>query len=203
VRYMFRDAGAFDQDLCAWGTTFQKDTNVLGGMFSGTACDSTSNPVWIDNYPPGPFCHECTPPSPTPRPTEKPTPEPTLQPTNKPTPEPSHEPADTPTPVPTHGPTDKPTLQPTNKPTLQPTTTAPISTAPTTIAPTTSVPAVILKSPSKPGSKEKEENYICEPKELKDGEIQHNTHCKKSGKKADASLSGAKHKMRKSHFNSE
>jgi len=60
IRYMFEDAAAFNQNLCAWGSRLPSTADV-SEMFlkrQATSCPTQSNPNLSSN-PPGPFCHVC------------------------------------------------------------------------------------------------------------------------------------------------
>ena len=54
LKYAFKDAKDFNQNLCAWGALLPVDAEV-DQMFFGTSCPNTSDPV----IPGGPFCFNC------------------------------------------------------------------------------------------------------------------------------------------------
>ncbi|CAB9505216.1 (LipO)protein [Seminavis robusta] len=51
----FQGASSFQQDLCAWASLLPMDANTTG-MFEGTACPNTSDPILSQG---GPFCFNC------------------------------------------------------------------------------------------------------------------------------------------------
>lgn len=78
----------FNQNLCAWNTHVQSSA-LVGGMFVGSQCPVTTDPVLAD-LPAASFCEACAAtvpvtPSPTPFPTDTPTKKPTNPPTDTPT----------------------------------------------------------------------------------------------------------------------
>jgi len=51
MEYMFKDASAFNQDLCAWNDTFPYDD--ASDIFSGSGCTFQDDP---NEQQGGPFC---------------------------------------------------------------------------------------------------------------------------------------------------
>jgi hypothetical protein len=53
MRFMFDDAGSFNQDLCAWSDTFPYDSATV--IFGNSGCTYTGDPIEA-SIPMGPFC---------------------------------------------------------------------------------------------------------------------------------------------------
>jgi Mycoplasma protein of unknown function, DUF285 len=51
---MFKQAGNYNQSLCAWGK-YLPDNATVADMFKDTKCPDTSDP----SLPVGPFCYIC------------------------------------------------------------------------------------------------------------------------------------------------
>jgi hypothetical protein len=61
MKSMFKDADAFDQDLCAWGPKMVNVPNatMVENMFSDGVCPNQTSPVQTAGDWVGPFCKIC------------------------------------------------------------------------------------------------------------------------------------------------